>query len=146
MKAIRGVLLLAGVLMALWGLWLMRDFHTGQLRSAGVWVLGGIVLHDGILAPLVVLYAFIHFKAIPRYARKPATIGLILWGTISVAVFNVLIGKGGKPDNHTVLNRPYVTTWLVMTVVLALLVGADIIRRRTRTIPAEASAPDSVTT
>lgn len=139
MKAIRGLLLATGLIMGLWGLWLMRDFSFEQLRSAGLWLIGGIVFHDAILAPIVVLYGFVHFKTIPGYARKPATIGLILWGTISAAVFNVLSGQGGKPDNDTVINRPYLTSWLVLTVILALVVAVNIMLRRPREIPAESN-------
>ncbi len=133
MKAIRAVLLLGGLLMAGWGLWLMRDFRIDQLRSSGLWLVGGIVVHDGILAPIVVLYGLVHARAVPAYARKPVTVGLILWGTITVAVANVLSGEGGKADNHSLLNRPYQTTWLVLTFVLIAAVIADVIRRRPRT-------------
>lgn len=132
MRVIRGLLIVGGLLMGTWGLWLMRDFRFDQLKSAGLWVVGGIVFHDGVLAPLVVLYGLVHFRAIPAYARKPVTVGLILWGTITVAVGNVLSGEGGKPDNHTVLNRPYMTTWLILTAVLAILVVSDILWRRSR--------------
>lgn len=146
MRAIRGTLILAGLLMGLWGLWLMRDFRLDQLKSAGLWMVGGIVFHDGVLAPLVVLYSLVHFKAIPDYSRKPATIGLILWGTITVAVGNVLSGEGGKPDNHTVLNRPYMTTWLILTLILAVFVASEILWRRSRNVRAQTMAEESAGT
>jgi len=146
MRAFRGLLILTGVLMGLWGLWLMRDFRFDQLKSAGFWFAGGIIFHDGILAPIVVLYGAFHMWAIPSYARKPATIGLILWGTLTIAVANVLSGQGGKPDNDTVINRPYVSTWLIMTAVIAIIVGADILRRSRRKIPAETMADESSAT
>lgn len=117
MKLMRALLISVGVLMGLWGLWLVRDFRFDQLRSAVTWLAGGVVVHDAILAPLVVGIGVVLARVVPVYARKPVTVGLILWGTVTIAVANVLSGVGGKPDNDTILNRPYVATWLVMTVV-----------------------------
>ena len=118
MRTTRALLVAVGVLMGLWGLWLVRDFRFDQLRSTVTWLAGGVVLHDAILAPLVVGVGVILARFVPVYARKPVTVGLILWGTVTVAVANVLSGMGGKPDNNTVLNLPYVATWLAMTVVV----------------------------
>lgn len=118
MKSMRALLIAVGVLMGLWGLWLVRDFRFDQLRSTVTWLAGGVVVHDAILAPLVVGIGVVLARVVPAYARKPVTVGLILWGTVTIAVVNVLSGMGGKPDNSTILNRPYVATWLVMTVVV----------------------------
>ena len=54
MRAVRALLVLAGVGFGLWGLWLMREFTSERLVSAGIWLGGGIVLHDAVLAPLTV--------------------------------------------------------------------------------------------
>ncbi|MEO6471060.1 MAG: hypothetical protein ABIR57_04355 [Aeromicrobium sp.] len=132
MRVFRVLLVLAGIAMGLWGLWLMRDFRFDQLKSAGIWVVAGIILHDGVLAPIVVAFGALHMKAIPNYARKPVTIALIVWGTLTITVGNVLSGQGGKVDNDTVLNRPYVTNWLLLSLGLAIIVALDIVRRRPR--------------
>ena len=54
MRAARVLLVAAGLGLGLWGVWLMRDFDTERLVSAGTWLAGGIVLHDAVLAPLTV--------------------------------------------------------------------------------------------
>jgi hypothetical protein len=43
MRATRGLLVLIGVACGLWGLWLMRDFTGEQLRSTGLWFVGGAI-------------------------------------------------------------------------------------------------------
>jgi len=133
MRIVRALLIAVGVAIGLWGLWLMRDFRFDQLRSAVIWLAGGVVVHDGILAPLVIGTGFILARITPEYARKPVTVGLILWGTVTMAVANVLSGQGGKPDNDTVLDRPYVATWLIVTVVMfaGIAVYAELSRRHT---------------
>jgi hypothetical protein len=115
---VRALLVAVGIAMGLWGLWLMRDFRFDQFRSAAIWLAWGVVIHDGMLAPLVVGVGAVLARFTPAHARKPVTVGLILWGTMTIAVVNVLSGQGGKPDNDTILDRPYVVTWLIMTVIV----------------------------
>ena len=131
----RGLLIATGIAMGLRGIWLMRDFRFDQLLSAAIWLAGGVVAHDGILAPFVVGAGVVLARITPAYARRPVTVGLILWGTVTFAVANVLSGQGGKPDNDTILDRPYVLTWLVLTLVLFLGIAAYAGLLRSRSKP-----------
>ena len=133
MKALRGLLVVAGVAMGLWGLWLMRDFTGEQLRSTGVWLAGGVVLHDAVLAPLVVVVGAAASRLLPGHFRAVTAAAFLVWATLTVVLVPVLSGQGGKPDNDTILGRPYVLSWIVMTLLLAALaVGAALRRRRVR--------------
>jgi len=122
--------------MGLWGLWLMRDFRFDQLLSAVTWLAAGVVVHDGILAPAVIGIGVVLARVTPAFARKPVTVGLIVWGTVTIAVANVLSGQGGKPDNDSILNRPYFSSWLVLTVVMFVGIAAyaAVLRRRTKAV------------
>jgi hypothetical protein len=133
MRTVRGLLVIAGVGFGLWGLWLMRGFTSDQLISAVTWLAGGVILHDAVLAPVTVLLGVAAARLLPRQALAIAAIAFLVWATVTVAVANVLIGQGGKPDNDTVLDRPYVLSWFVFT---GLLAGAALIvagRRRRET-------------
>ncbi len=132
MKAVRGLLVLTGVGFGLWGLWLMRDFTSEQLISIGTWFVGALILHDGIIAPLVVLVGVGGSRLLPGHARSAAAIAFLVWATLTVVFVNVLSGQGGKPDNSTVLNRPYVLSWLVLTVLIAAVATLVAHRRRPR--------------
>jgi hypothetical protein len=124
------MLLVTGVGFGLWGLWLARDFASDQLLSAVTWLAVGVIVHDFVLAPLTIVVGVAAAGLVPRGARAVAAIAFLVWGTVTVAVANVLIGQGGKPDNDTVLNRPYVLSWLVFTALLAG--GAVIVAARRR--------------
>ena len=130
MRATRAALLVLGVAGGLWGLGLMRDFTSTQLVSVGVFLVGGVILHDAILAPVTVGIGVIGARFLPNHFRTAAGIGFLLWGTLTLAFFNVLSGQGGKPDNMTVLDRPYAISWLVMTGVLVAAVVIAAVRRR----------------
>lgn len=139
MRATRAVLLAVGVACGLWGLWLMRDFTGEQLRSTALWLAGGAILHDAVVAPVVVLVGVAAARWLPRHARKPAGLAFVVWATLTVVFFPVLSGQGGKPGNDTILGRPYVVSWIVMTVLLVVAAGVAAAVRRRRVRSARAS-------
>ncbi len=120
MKLARLLLLLTGVGFGLWGVWLMRDFTSQQLISMGTWLAGGVILHDAIIAPVTVLLGVVAARVLPGRTRSVAAIAFLVWATLTVAFVNVLSGQGGKPDNDTVLHRPYVASWIVLTAVVVV--------------------------
>lgn len=132
MKAVRGILLAVGVGFGLWGLWLMRDFTSDRLVSAGIWVAGGILVHDAVIAPVTVVIGVVAARLLPRHARAPMGIAFLVWATLTVVFVPVLSGQGGKPDNDTILGRPYVASWLVLTAVLLAVAAVIALRRRSR--------------
>ncbi|MBC7633767.1 hypothetical protein [Aeromicrobium sp.] len=133
MRVIRGLLVLAGVGFGLWGLWLMRGFTGAQLTSTGVWLAGGVVLHDFIVAPIIVLVGVAAARLLPGHFRSATALAFLLWATLTVVFIPVLSGQGGKPDNMTILGRPYFLSWVVLTLVLAgFAVAASLRRRRHR--------------
>lgn len=133
MRAIRAALLAIGVAGGLWGIWLMHDFTWPQLISVAAFLVGGLILHDAILAPVTVGLGVLAARFVPDRLRAPAGIAFLVWGTLTLAFSNVLSGQGGKPDNATLLNRPYGVSWLVMTALLAAVVVIARWRRRRNT-------------
>lgn len=119
MRALRVLLVVAGVGFGIRGLWLMRDFSREQLTSEAFWLAGGVLLHDAILAPVVVAVGVVAARWLPRHFRAATAVAFLVWGTLTVVFVPVLSGQGGKPDNDTILGRPYWLSWLVMTLVLA---------------------------
>lgn len=132
MRAARWGIGAVGVVLGLVGLWNVRDFEGAQLVSLGLWLAGGVVLHDFVLAPVVVAAAWAGSRLLPRWSWRAAAVGLLGWATVSLASLNVLLGVGGKPDNDTLLNRPYVASWLVLSLVWWAAVAALALRERRR--------------
>ncbi|MEV7397513.1 hypothetical protein [Aeromicrobium sp. NPDC092404] len=120
MRAVRLLLVLVGVGFGLWGVWLMRDFTSDQLISMGTWLVGGVILHDAVIAPVTVLLGVVAARVLPGRTYAVAAIAFLVWATLTVTVANVLSGQGGKPDNDTVLNRPYGLSWLILTAVVVI--------------------------
>jgi len=139
MRALRVLLGAAGVGLGLWGLWLMRDFTREQLTSEAFWLAGGVIVHDAILAPVVVAIGYGASRMLPGHFRRSTATAFLIWGTLSIAFLPVLSGQGGKPGNDTILGKPYVLGWAVMTLMLVTYAVAVALWRRNRTATARAS-------
>ncbi|WP_332642743.1 hypothetical protein [Aeromicrobium sp.] len=130
MRVMRAVLLTLGVCSGLWGLLLMRGFTSTQLISTGTFLAGGVIVHDAILAPVTIALGVLAARFLPGHFRAAVGIAFLIWGTLTLAFFNVLSGQGGKPDNFTVLDRPYLLSWVALTVVIAAMTIVVAYRRR----------------
>lgn len=125
MSRVRWALGGLGVLVAAYGAWLaLSRQDLDQLLDLALWLAGGVVLHDLVLAPLVLLFALALRRTPPAWHR-PATWALVVVGSLSLLAVPVLGRFGARSDNPTLLDRPYLTSWLVLVVltVVAVLVA-----------------------
>lgn len=132
-----------GTVLGAYGAWLaLTRQDLGQLVEIGIWLVAGVIAHDALIAGAVLLVSLLGRRLLPQAAQAPATLALILWGAITLAVIPVLGRFGGRADNPTLLDRPYLASWLVLTVVtVAVVVLASVIRTR-RSHPAAVVAEE----
>ena len=122
-----------GLLIGLYGgyLLLSRQDHD-QLVSAAIWLGAGVVLHDFVLAPLVLVAFLVGGRLLPDGLRAVVVAGLVVLGTATIVAIPVLGGFGERPDNPSLLNRDYWTGWLVLAALVAVAVVAGGLRARSR--------------
>lgn len=134
MKAARIALGALGVAGIVWGAWLVSDDGFDKLQSTALWLVGVVLLHDAVLAPVVVVIGVLAARTVPRDHRAVAAVAFLLWGTVTLAVANVLSGVGGKPGMDSLLHRPYVGAWLALTaaMVAVAVVSAAMMKGRHR--------------
>lgn len=132
-----------GALVGVYGAWLLlsrQDFE--QLRSVAVWFVAGVLLHDVLLSGVVVALGLVGSRLLPEALRRPATIALILIGTVTIAAVPVLGRFGARADNATLLDRNYVGGWVVFVVLVlvALVLFALVeVRAKRASKPSERS-------
>ncbi len=125
-----------GVLMGLYGLYLLLDLGFDNLIATAVWAAGGVVAHDGLLAPVVLLGCLLALRLLPPAAKAPAAVALIVLGTLTVVAIPVLGRFGARSDNSSLLDRSYVPAWFaiagltLLAVVLASVLGSRGARMR----------------
>ena len=134
MRAARLALGVLGVCGVAWGAWLLSDDGADRLVSVALWLAGVVVLHDVVLAPLVVVLGVVATSVLPWRHRVVAAVAFLVWGTVTLAIANVLSGQGGKPGMDSLLHRPYVGAWLALSglVLVAAIASAAMMKRRHR--------------
>ena len=131
MRALRLLLGATGVVLVLVGVVFLSDDGVGDLVGVGAWLVGGVVAHDAVVAPLVVVVGVLGVPRLPPAFRAPAVVGLVVLMTVTLMAVPVIGRFGAKADDHGLLNRPYVALWLVFAALLVVaVVIASWARRR----------------
>ncbi|TXN31050.1 hypothetical protein [Lacisediminihabitans profunda] len=131
MKAWRTALVILGVLLTVYGAYLMLD-TVKPVKIAGValWFLAALVLHDGIVAPIV----FGVSVALRKLGRSmPVAVlviiqaGLVVASVFAIIVLPAVYKKTLGTKNPTVLPFDYgtrlVIVWLVVAAVTAVAIA-----------------------
>ncbi|MEU9126221.1 hypothetical protein AB0C96_41545 [Streptomyces sp. NPDC048506] len=128
--------LLTGVAgLALMGVGVSLLLDVRDLTDVLVWLGGAVVLHDALIAPLVLLIGLVLVRG---GARGPVRGALLVAGALTAVALPVLL-RPGKPANSSVLPLDYPRNWLLTLVavaaVTALVLAARGIRRSRRRPP-----------
>lgn len=132
MRAALGAL---GVAVTAYGGWLLLSrTDTGQLVDATIWLASGVLLHDLVLAGVVLAVAAVGARLLPDAARAPAVVAMVVLGSLTLVAVPVLGRFGARDDNPTLLDRPYLASGLAVAgmVVLAVTV-VGLVRSRQAT-------------
>ncbi len=121
-----------GVLAGLYGGWLVLS-RGHDLLNLGLWLAAGVVLHDGVLALVVLAVGTVAVRLLPRSAKAPAVVGFVVLGSVTLLAVPVLGRFGARSDNPTLLDRDYTVGWLVLAgLVLVGVVTASLVGSRRR--------------
>ena len=125
-----------GVVLAVYGAFLeLSRQDPRQWLEVGIWFGAGVAAHDVVLSGLVIAACYVGARLLPEPWRAPATVALVVWGTLTVATVPMLTRAGARADNATLLDRPYAATWWAISAIVVLLVAVTgLVRsRRPRT-------------
>jgi len=132
MTATRWGLGVAGAALAAYGAWLAISRGHDHLDLA-VWLAGGVLLHDGVLALVVLVLGAAVLRLLPQAAKAPAAVGFVVLGSVTLLAVPVLGRFGARADNPTLLDRGYWAGWLVVAgLTVGAVVAASLVRSRRR--------------
>ncbi|GAA2071526.1 hypothetical protein [Williamsia deligens] len=140
--AVRVVLVLVGVAMGVYGITLITDMTTRDQLSILIWAAAGLLVHDGILAPVYSILGHAGSRLLPSTVWAPvlvATAATLVMVLISLPVLAPR-PSGERPMNGTILDRPYGLGLALALVVIWVLAGLVAVRnhRSVRTRPVDA--------
>ena len=124
-----------GIALAAFGALRFLELGLPNIVDAVLWLAGGVVIHDAVIAPLTIGLTVLATRVVPPAARVRVTVALIVLATVTVTAVPVLGTFGARPDNPTLLPRNYLGGWLVFAalVVLTTLLAPPVLRRLRRT-------------
>ena len=130
----RGLLAIAGLGMLAYGGLQFWRLGVSDMADALLWLGGGLVVHDLLVAPLTIVATVLLARVVPPSVRAPVVAAAVVLATVTVTAVPVLGGWGARPDNPTLLDRDYLAGWSVFAslVLAGMIVGMAIRRRRAR--------------
>ncbi len=110
------------------------DTRPGNLAA---FVVGGALLHDLVVAPLVILAAVVVGRAVPGRARAVVQAALVVSAVVALFSYPLVRAYGLAANNPTSLPHDYATNLLlVLGVVWAVAAGLAVLRLRAAPRPA----------
>jgi len=123
-----------GLLMAYGAILALTRQDPAQLLEVSLWLAAGVLVHDGLLSGVVLLSGLAGRRLLPDAWRTPTTVAVVVWGTVTIVGIPMLGRFGARPDNPTLLDRPYLPSWLAVLAVTILAVAvAGALRSRAST-------------
>lgn len=124
--ALRGVLLLAGLVLGVVGLVNLLGEGWRDVGHVLGWFAVGVLAHDALLSGLAILLGLLVVRFLPSAARAPTVVGLVVVATVTLAVLPTLVMGSVETANSSLLDRPYTWNWLGFVAVVALgVLGAS---------------------
>ena len=114
----------------------LLDLGLDNLTATLVWLVGGVALHDGVLAPLTLAVAAVAATLWRRPLPPPLVTGAVVLASVTLVAVPVLGRFGARSDNPTLLDRNYVLGWLGLATLIVVVsvtgVVATAARARTK--------------
>ena len=115
----RIILIVVGLgFLVLGGALLWQNIPHDTYLNLGIWLAGGLIAHDLLLAGLVAGGGWFVSKYVPGRVRPYVQSGAIVAGCVIVMSIPVLIAGGRTPSNPSLLPLNY---WLNLAIVLGII-------------------------
>jgi hypothetical protein len=133
----RAIFAAAGLAALAWGAWLAWDFATASASNAVqglAFFVGGTIVHDALIAPLVGLTGLLIARRLPQPWRTPVAAGGALSGILVLLAIPLLWHPFGAPTNPGLHDGNYALGLLISLAVVWLgATAAGTLRNHTRT-------------
>lgn len=111
-----------GIAMIGYGGWrIIENRAATQPVKLGEWLIGGLILHDGILSWLVLGVGWLLARAIPGRARAYVQGGLIAGGLVTVVAGFLIYRQGESQPGQALLTQNYGLHLVVLLAAITLV-------------------------
>ncbi len=117
---------------------LLRNVHGPALLSWAKLLAGGLVVHDGIAAPLVAVVAVLLARLVPARLRAPLQGALVVSVLVLLVAIPVASGAGRLPNNPSLLPSHHYGANVLGLLAAVWLVALALAARAWRRVPPSA--------
>ncbi|HEY5855814.1 MAG TPA: hypothetical protein VIW24_17660 [Aldersonia sp.] len=128
-RLVRLALIVVGCGFLWYGATLLWDSGADALRSIAVWFAAGILLHDGVFAPVCIALGLGGRRWLPYRWWAPVACGAVCTVALA-AVAAPVLGRGGAVANPTVLDRNYPLGFALAVALVWILVALAVVGSR----------------
>jgi hypothetical protein len=124
-KAWRIVLAAAGILLGLFGAYrFFTEIPLPNLIALATWMIAALLIHDGVLSPVVVGVGYVLRRFVPDRGRRYLQVALIMIGMITVIAVPMIYLRGSQPAVKALLLQDYGAN---LTVIIGIIAGVTLI-------------------
>lgn len=133
-RIIRTLLMAVGVALGAYGVSMLWDVSVPDKVSIGSWLVVGLLAHDAVFAPMVLVASWLLRRWIPQRWRRPVLIALAYTNVVVLLAFPVILPRSTaqRPSNPTILDRNYALGLTVAIVIIWATVFAGEVLLGTR--------------
>jgi hypothetical protein len=111
----------AGIVLGLFGVFrLFTQIPITSVLLLGAWMIAAVVIHDGLLSPLVIGVGALVGR-VPVRARRYLQAALIVAGCVTVIALPLIARRGSQPAAKAILQRNYAGNLTIIVAIVAAL-------------------------
>lgn len=137
MKAWRVAFGTAGVLLGLFGVFrLLTQVDSYDLFVLLCWLVGALVLHDGVLSPITVAVGTVLARVLPPRARRYTQGALVAGALLTLIALPMIYRQDSQPAVKAILQQDFAANLGILLAIIAggalLLYATAVVRDRRR--------------
>lgn len=114
-----------GVLLGLFGVYrILTNVHHHALLVLGFWLIGAIVIHDGIFSPAIIAVGWVIEHTVPPRARRYLQAALIMGGLVTIIAIPMIHRRDSQPPVKAILRQNYGGN---LTLLLGIIAGISLL-------------------
>lgn len=122
MKAWRIILTASGIALAVFGVFrLGTQIPLPSLIGLAIWLVAALVIHDGLLSPVVVSIGWLLWRWVPSRGRRYLQLALLVSVLITVIAVPLIYLRGSQPAVKAILLRNYGTNLTLIIAAVAVV-------------------------
>lgn len=118
-------LTISGVLLAVYGVGrLLTDIPTHSLLLLAAWMIGAVVIHDGIVSPVVVTVGWLLHRFVAARGRGFVQAGLIMGGLVTIIAIPMIHLRNSQPAVKAILRQNFAGN---LTLILGIIAAGTLV-------------------